>query len=131
MFGEVPKEASRRDQEFLVAGGQEPSECGGFGVFAVIDEGGGGSAIRPGAFVEVRFPDRLYSDVVQLPEASLFGGKIVYAVIERRLVARPVDVVGYAGDNIFVQGDALVPGEPILTTRFAEIGEGVLVDVRD
>ena len=112
-------------------GAQIEAQSGGIDVFAILDEMPESTGLRPGAFVEVRFPDRLYEKVVQLPEASLFGGKIVYAIVDDRLVARPVTVVGYAGDNIFVQGETLVAGEPILTTRFAEIGEGVLVSVRE
>jgi RND family efflux transporter MFP subunit len=112
-------------------GAQIEAQSGGIDVFAVLDESAQDAAIRPGAFVEIRFPDRLYPNVVKLPEASLFSGKFVYAIVDERLVARPVEVLGYAGDDVFIRSDALIPGEPVLTTRFAEIGEGVLVDVKE
>jgi membrane fusion protein, multidrug efflux system len=112
-------------------GAQIEAQSGGIDVYALLDDKPDSTAIRPGAFVEIRFPDRLYHNVVQLPEATLFGGKIVYAVVDGRLIARPVTVLGYTGDDIFVTGKELQDGEPILTTRFAEIGEGVLVNVRD
>jgi len=112
-------------------GAQIEAQSGGIDVYALLDNKPDSTAIRPGAFVEIRFPDRLYHDVVELPEASLFGGKTIYAVVDDRLVARPVTVLGYSGDNVFVRGSDLQDGEPILVTRFAEIGEGVLVNIRD
>ncbi len=112
-------------------GAQIDAQSGGIDVYAILDDKPDDRAIRPGAFVEIRFPDRKYMNVVQVPEAALFGGKVVYAVVDERLVARPVKVVGYAGDSIFIDGETLEEGEPILTTRFAEIGEGVLVTIRN
>ena len=112
-------------------GAQIEARSGGIDVYAVLEDRPDNDAIRPGAFVEVRFPDRLYSNVVQLPEIVLFGGKTIYVVVDDRLVARPVKVVGYSGDNIFVSGKSLKDGEPVMITRFAEVGEGVLVDIRD
>jgi multidrug efflux system membrane fusion protein len=111
-------------------GAQIDAQSGGIDVYAILDDKPDDQAIRPGAFVEISFPDRQYSNVVQVPEASLFGGKVVYAVVDDRLVARPVTVIGYSGDMIFIEGETLVDGESILITRFAEIGEGVLVTIR-
>ena len=85
--------------------------------------------MRPGAFVEVHVPDRLYRDVVRLPESALYDGDTVYAVVDGRLEPRRVEVVVRIGTQVLVSGD-LAADDMVVTTRFAEIGEGIKVAVR-
>jgi len=82
--------------------------------------------LRAGAFVEAVLKDRLYEDVAVLPEAALFDGDTVYAVVDGRLAPRQVEVVGRAEDRVFVRGE-IAPDESIVTTRLAEIGPGLRV----
>ena len=46
-----------------------------------------------------------------------------------RLVSRRVEIAGRDGNHVLVRG-ALSDGELVVTTRFAEIGPGVAVEVR-
>lgn len=110
-------------------GAEIEATSGGIDLYAEIDKGAGGVNLRPGAFVEVKFPDRRYEKVVQLHERVVFEGKRVYVIVNDRLVPRDIEVLGYSGDEVFIQGEIAV-GDKILATRFAEVGEGVLVETR-
>ncbi|MCH7889595.1 MAG: efflux RND transporter periplasmic adaptor subunit [Proteobacteria bacterium] len=102
---------------------------GGVDLYARIADIDAEGVLRPGAFVEVNVADQLYTDVVRLPEQALHDGDTVYAVVDERLVARTVEVVARSGDEVLVRGD-LAPDDMVVTTRFSEIGPGVLVAVR-
>ena len=86
-------------------------------------------AIRPGAFVEVRVPDREYQNVARLPASAVFDGDTVYAIEKGRLVARKIEVVGTDGSDILVSGE-LAPGEEVMMTRLSVAGPGIKVRVR-
>jgi RND family efflux transporter MFP subunit len=101
---------------------------GGVEVFAEITDNPSDAPLRPGAFVEVLLPDRVYRQVAELPASALFNGDTVYAVEDGRLAARRVDLVADRGRNVLVQGD-LVAGEPILTSRLAEVAPGLKVQI--
>ncbi len=101
---------------------------GGIDVFARIKNTDLDTLLRPGAFVEVRLRDRVYRDVVRLPETALHNRDTVYVVADGRTDARRVEFVARAGNDILVRG-ALKPGERVVTTAFAEIGPGVRVAV--
>ncbi|MDX1580769.1 MAG: efflux RND transporter periplasmic adaptor subunit, partial [Alphaproteobacteria bacterium] len=107
------------------------AESGGIDLYARVKDTPRDAELRPGAFVEVYFPDRQYQDVMRLPERAVFEGRFVYTINEEnRLDRRDISIEGYAGDDVFVTG-ALADGEKVLTTRFPEVGEGVLVDVKN
>ena len=99
---------------------------GGIHVFARLGSGATSTALRPGAFVEVTIPDRVYEDVARLPQEALHEGDRVYAVIDGRLEERLVDLVGRDGDWVLLKG-ALIEGDEIVLTRFTQIGSGVPV----
>jgi RND family efflux transporter MFP subunit len=102
---------------------------GGVDLYALIDGAGLESPLRPGAFVAIELPDRLYRDVVRLPGSAVHGGERVYVVRDGRLEERAVEVAARYGDDMLVRGD-IVAGERVVTTRFAEIGPGLKVEVR-
>lgn len=108
-------------------GAEIEASSGGVDLYAELVNAPLDVVLRPGAFVEISFPDREYQAVARVPERAVFEGERVYVITEHRLQARGVDVVGYAGDDVFIRGD-LKEGEALLTTRFAEVGEGVLVE---
>ena len=101
---------------------------GGVEVFAAITGNPEAAPLRPGAFVEVLLPDQLYEQVVELPASALFHGNTVYAVEDGRLAARAVELVADRGLQILVQGD-LLAGEPVLTSRLAEVAPGLKVQI--
>lgn len=99
---------------------------GGVEVIAALRTGDGQTAPRPGAFVEIVVSDRLFEDHFRLPETALYDGGTIYAVVDERLQARRVAVSAFDGEYALVTGE-LEPGEEILATRIAEIGEGLRV----
>ena len=111
------------------ADGEVDAASGGVRVYARIEDAGARVPLRPGAFVEVRIPDRVYRAAARLPETALVGGDTVYAVVEGRLEPRPVALLARVGNDVVVTG-GIADGERIATTRFPEIGPGVKVQVR-
>ena len=111
------------------ADGEVDAASGGVQVYARIEDAGARVPLRPGAFVEVRIPDRVYRGATRLPETALVGGDTVYAVVEGRLEPRPVALLARVGNDVVVSG-GIAEGERIATTRFPEIGPGVKVQVR-
>jgi len=99
---------------------------GGVHVYARLSSSASTAALRPGAFVEVTVPDRIYENVVRLPQEALHEKDRVYAIVDGRLEERSVDLVGRDGDWVLLKG-ALIDGEDIVLTRFTEIGPGVPV----
>ena len=113
--------------------GEIDAQSGGVDLYARILGHGADGVLRPGAFVEVRLNDRLYRDVVRLPESALHadgeGGERVYVVVNDRLEARSVEVLLGGGNHILLRG-SLEDGERVVITRLPEIGSGLLVAVR-
>jgi multidrug efflux pump subunit AcrA (membrane-fusion protein) len=103
---------------------------GGVVVYAEITANPEKAPLRPGAFVEVLLPDRVYEQVVELPASALFHGDTVYAVEDGRLQARPIDVVALHGPRVLVRGD-LAAGDAVVISRLAEIGPGLKVMVAE
>ena len=114
--------------EIQRADGEVDAASGGVTVYARIDPGTA-VPLRPGAFVEVRIPDRVYRGAARLPETALVGGDTVYAVVQGRLEPRPVVLLARVGNDVVVSGE-IADGESIATTRFPEIGPGVKVQVQ-
>jgi hypothetical protein len=73
-------------------------------------------------------PDMVYEQVALLPASALFDGDTVYAVEDGRLVERRVALVADRGRQVLVQGE-LAAGEPILTSRLAEVASGLKVEI--
>ena len=110
-------------------GGEVDPASGGVNLYARIKIGGAETVLRPGAFVEVAVPDRIFEKVVRLPAAALHDGAKVYAVVGERLEARAVEFVARDGGGVLIRGN-LEAGDRIVTTRFPEIGPGLKVRVQ-
>lgn len=103
---------------------------GGVEVYAEITANPEAAPLRPGAFVTVLLPDRLHREVVELPASALFHGDTVYAIEDGRLRPRSVALVADLGARILLRGD-LAAGDPVVTSRLAEIGPGLKVEVAE
>lgn len=102
---------------------------GGVDVYARITGNPGRAPLRPGAFVAVDLPDRAYQQVVEVPISALYGGERLYTIgPDRRLAEREVEVLAERGESLLVRGP-LEAGEPVVTSRIAEISPGLLVEV--
>ena len=107
-------------------GAQITSDRGGVEVIASIDADLNNSPLRPGAFVEVIVPDKAFEEKFRVAETALYDNDKVYIAVEGKLEARNVKVLARDGDAIILEGK-LNEGDEILTTRIAEISEGLNV----
>ncbi|TCD16504.1 efflux RND transporter periplasmic adaptor subunit [Oricola cellulosilytica] len=116
--------------EVVRIGAEVASARGGVDVYARLTGGDTGVQIRPGAFVEVSLPDRLYEDGYRLPETAIYDGDSVYLVVERELQRREVKVAAFDGADVIVQS-GLEPGDQVLTSRLSRIENGLKVTLPD
>jgi len=107
-------------------GSEVDATSGGVNLYARVEAGGAETLLRPGAFVTVRIPDRLFQKVVRLPQSALHGGNTVYVIEKDRLVTRTVEIRTRIGGDVLV-GGSLAAGDQVVTTRFPEIGPGLKV----
>lgn len=107
-------------------GAQISASKGGIEVFATITGRLDIAAVRPGAFVEIRVPDRMYKAHVRVPESAVYNDDSVYISVEGKLAKRAIEVAGYDGDFVLVSS-GIADGEEVLITRIAEISEGLAV----
>ncbi|MEM9733618.1 MAG: efflux RND transporter periplasmic adaptor subunit [Pseudomonadota bacterium] len=109
-------------------GAEITSSRGGVELFARITRPATDNAItiRPGAFVEINVPDRLYRNTVLVPDTAIYGTDTAYVAVDGRLQERKVTVVGFEGEQALV-AEGLQAGDEVLTTRITEVSEGLLV----
>ncbi|MEM9735955.1 MAG: hypothetical protein AAF908_05055, partial [Pseudomonadota bacterium] len=123
----VGNEIIRADIAIERIGPDVRSEMGGVELFARIS-GEAVDRLRPGAFVTVTLPGRLYENVALVPEAALYDGDHVFAVVDGRLQRRDVSVLAWYGETVYLAG--ALDGEEVLVTRLTEAGGGVRVEAR-
>jgi len=106
------------------------SDTGGVEIYALLDNTPNLAKVRVGAFVEISMNGASYKDALRLPDYALYDGRIVYKVQEGRLSPVEVVVLQNEGISVIVRAGELKRGDRILTTRFAEVGPGIKVEVR-
>lgn len=102
------------------------ADRGGITLFAELDPLPANTDLRPGAFVEVSLADRVYADAIKVPEAALYDEQRIYVAEDGRLRSVPVTVLAFSGTDVLLQAD-LADGARVLTTRIAEVGDGLRV----
>ncbi len=107
-------------------GAEIASARGGVEVFATIGTAAHSVTMRPGAFVEIKVPDRAYKDHIILPDSALYHGDTVYVVEEGELAERKVSLAAFDGDSVLI-ASGLQQGEEVLITRISEISAGLKV----
>ncbi len=120
---------TRFEARLARADGRVDPKTGGVELFARLAPIEGDTPLRPGAFVEIRLPDRTYDAAAQLPETALHDERTVYAVEDGRAAPRAVELLARLGNDVVVRG-ALKPGDVVITSRFAELGPGAKVTAR-
>ena len=110
-------------------GAQIDAASGGVELFARIENREASASLRPGAFVEVLIPDRVYARVARVPETVLHPGNVVYGVDDGRLVQRRAAIVGRVGNDVLLRG-GLSEGERLVTTQSVAIAPGLRVELR-
>lgn len=106
------------------------SDTGGVEIYALLDNTPTLEKVRVGAFVEISMNGATYKNAMRLPDYALYDGNVVYNVQEGRLAPVEVVVLQNEGISLIVRAEGLKRGDRILTTRFAEVGPGIKVEVR-
>jgi len=107
-------------------GARVTAERGGVEVFARIGPADNPVQLRPGAFVALNVPDRIWTDTFRLPETALRSSDHVFIVVDGELQRRDVRLIAWDGEDAIVAGD-LENGDLVLATRLTEASEGVRV----
>ena len=103
---------------------------GGFTAYARVTDHVLDDPLRPGAFVSVVIPDRIFEDSILAPAAAIMKDDYVYTVNEEgRLDQHSATVLRRFGDEVIFRAD-LENGAQLVTTSFPEIGPGVKVNLR-
>lgn len=105
-------------------GAEIASTRGGVELFAKIGASNNNVALRPGAFVGLRIPDKTYSNHIKLPDSALYNSDTVYVVKDGKLEPRKVTVAAFDRDSILIS-KGISETDEILTTRIAEISPGL------
>ena len=107
-------------------GAEITSNRGGVEVFASVGKASNAVTIRPGAFVEVHVPDKIFKQAIPIPDTAVYGTDKVYIAIDGKLVERKVTISAYQGETALVTS-GLEPGDNVLVTRITEVSEGLNV----
>ncbi|MGI9365528.1 MAG: efflux RND transporter periplasmic adaptor subunit [Rhizobiaceae bacterium] len=107
-------------------GAEISSTRGGVELFARITDNNNEVSIRPGAFVEVRVPDRIFPNTIVVPDTAIYGTNTVYTAVEGKLVEKTVKVGGYEGEKALIS-EGLETGDEVLITRITEVSAGLNV----
>ncbi|EFL89179.1 efflux RND transporter periplasmic adaptor subunit [Ahrensia sp. R2A130] len=102
------------------------SARGGVEVFASIGDADHRVTLRPGAFVEVKVPDRTFEGAFIIPDQAVYGRDTVYIAVEGVLEERTVEIAAFEGENAIVTA-GLKPGDEVLITRITEVSAGLNV----
>ncbi|ADZ71692.1 efflux RND transporter periplasmic adaptor subunit [Polymorphum gilvum] len=100
---------------------------GGVDIYARIEAIPDTSPLRPGAFVAISIPDRVYKGTGRIPESAYHADGRVFVVDGQRMATRRVEAVAFDDGYVLVRGD-LVDGDKVISTRIPEAGDGILVE---
>ena len=107
-------------------GARVTAERGGVEVYARIGEADNPVKLRPGAFVSLTVPDRIWPQTFRLPETALRNSDHVFLVVDGKLERRDVRLIAWDGENAILDGE-LNDGDTVLVTRLTEASDGVPV----
>lgn len=132
---------------------QITAASGGIELYAHINNLKDIATLRVGSFMTVEIPDRLFKDILKVPEHIIYDGDTLYiletlvvenasdevapevAKTETRLKAVRIKTLGYDGKfALIASADDANPvknGDVILMTKLSTAGDGVLVLTRD
>lgn len=117
------------DGKIARIGSEIKAETGGVEIYAILSDETMNAEARSGAFVSVTLKGESYTNTVQVPEYTVFDGNRIYVVEDGRLAARKIEILYDNGETLLIAGD-IQNGDSLVTTRFAEIGPGLKVEIR-
>ena len=118
---------NRYEGEISHIGSEISSETGGIDVFATIFLSET-QHLRPGAFVTLFVEDRLYENVISIPQSAIYNDAYVFIHKEGRLMRKEIVIEGVDRNNLLIKGD-ISEGDEIMITRLSNAGEGLKVRI--
>lgn len=107
------------------------ADRGGVEVVARIEPADHSVQLRPGAFVEIIVPDRLYANSLKVPETSVYDQSHIFVIEDGKMLQRDIDILAFDGsDAIVVEKDGTEPlkdGDRFMTTRLTQAADGAAV----
>jgi multidrug efflux system membrane fusion protein len=100
---------------------------GGVDVYAKLKNIDSTTPLRPGAFVQVIVPSRVYEDVAQVPDTAVVRGNLIYLIENGRVKEAIINQVRRGKDYILIRG-AELDGKMVITRPFPKISNGLLVE---
>ncbi len=92
--------------------------------------------LKPGAGVSVTVPDRAYENAARTPETAVFNGGHVFLITDdgsgvTRLKRQAVEALAWEDAGVILRADPpeALDGARVMTTRLAEAGDGVRVEL--
>ena len=110
-------------------GAEIDSTSGGIDIFARLLGLNFTTPLRPGAFVAVGIPGRIYNDVIKIPRSALLDNKYLFIIREGRLKRLNVEIAQLGPDWVLISDDKL-DGELVAVKPFPEMAEGLKVESR-
>ena len=102
---------------------------GGVDVYARLNNIDLTTRLRPGAFVEVITPARLYTNVAKIPDTAVVRGNIIYIIDDGRVKETTISQVRRGANYVLIQG-AELDGQVVITRPFPKIINGLLVEAK-
>ena len=99
---------------------------GGVDVYAQLSNIDLSTPLRPGAFVEVIIPSKLYRDVAQVPDTAVVQSNVIYLIDKGRVKQNTIKPVWRGKSFILIRG-AGIDGKVIITRPFPKIMNGLSV----
>jgi len=110
-------------------GAEIDATSGGIDAYARLLNIGLDTPLRPGAFVEILVPAKMYTQVLRIPDTAIVGENEIYLVEAGRLVSRSIEVVRKVDNWVLIRGTNL-DGKEIITRPFPEMAAGIRVAPR-
>ena len=110
-------------------GAEIDATSGGIDAYARLLNIGLDTPLRPGAFVEILVPAKMYQEVLRIPDTAIVGENEIYLVEGGRLVSRSIEVVRKFDKWALIRG-AHLDGKEIITRPFPEMADGIKVAPR-
>ena len=114
------------DAEIQRLGAEIDVTGGGVDVYGRLNNINLSTPLRPGAFVEVIIPSKLYRDVAQVPDTAVVRGNVIYLIDKGRVKRTVIEPVRRGENFILIRGTD-IDGKEIITRPFPKIIEGLLV----
>jgi multidrug efflux pump subunit AcrA (membrane-fusion protein) len=100
---------------------------GGVDVYAKLKNINLTTPLRPGAFVQVIVPSKVYQNVAKVPDTAVVRENVIYLIENGRVKETIIEQVRRDEDYILIRG-AELDGKIIITRPFPKISDGLLVE---